>query len=196
MEHTVSVSIPLATTRSATGIPTGRLAVWWLLASEIVIFGGLVVCYIMLRLHNAHWADEAAHTNVWAGGFNTLVLLTSSLCVVLGHQAAEEHDGPGAARYLWMTVAGGLIFLVVKAYEYTTEISHGYTIFRDVFWSYYYTATGLHGLHVIIGMIILAIVAVDANRGRNLHRVELIGIYWHFVDAVWIFLFPLFYIAK
>jgi heme/copper-type cytochrome/quinol oxidase subunit 3 len=196
MEQTVNAHIPLATTRSATGIPTGRLAVWWLLASEIVIFGGLVVCYIMLRFHNAHWAAEAAHTNVWAGGFNTLVLLTSSLCVVLGHQAAENDDGPGAARYLWMTVGGGLIFLLGKTDEYTTEISHGYTIFRDVFWSYYYTATGLHGLHVIIGMIILGIVAADANRGRNLHRVELIGIYWHFVDAVWIFLFPLFYIAQ
>jgi cytochrome c oxidase subunit III len=196
MEQTVRAPIPLATTRSATGIPTGRLAVWWVLASEIVIFGGLIVSYIMLRLHNAHWAAEADHTNTWAGGLNTLVLLTSSLCAVLGHQAAENNDGPGAARYLWMTVGGGFIFLFVKAYEYTTEIAHGYTMFRDVFWSYYYTATGLHGLHVIIGMIILGMVARDAKRGRNLHRVELIGIYWHFVDAVWIFLFPLFYIAK
>jgi len=133
MQQTVNVHVPLATSRSATGIPTGRLAVWWVLASEIVIFGGLIVCYIMLRFHNAHWAEEAAHTNTWAGGFNTLVLLTSSLCVVLGHQATESDDGPNAARYLWMTVGGGLIFLLGKAYEYTTEISHGYTMFRDVF---------------------------------------------------------------
>jgi heme/copper-type cytochrome/quinol oxidase subunit 3 len=187
---------PLATTRSATGIPTGRLAVWWVLASEIVIFGGLLVSYIMLRVHNAHWAEEAAHTNTWAGALNTVVLLTSSLFAVLGHLAAESDDGPSAARYLGMTVGGGAVFLAVKAYEYTSEISHGYTLFRDVFWSYYYTATGLHGLHVIIGMIILAFVATDAKKGRNLHRVELIGIYWHFVDAVWIFLFPLFYLAK
>jgi heme/copper-type cytochrome/quinol oxidase subunit 3 len=196
MGPTSATHIPLATTRSATGIPTGRLALWWVLASEIVIFGGLLASYIMLRLHNAHWAEEAAHTNVWAGGFNTLVLLTSSLCAVLGHQAAENNDGPGAARYLWLTVGGGAIFLLVKAYEYTSEISHGFTLFRDVFWSYYYIATGLHGLHVVIGMVILGIVAAGAAQGRNLHRVELIGIYWHFVDAVWIFLFPLFYIAK
>ena len=196
MVQAMATQTPLATSRSATGIPTGRLAVWWVLASEIVIFGGLLVSYVMLRLHNAHWAEEAAHTNTWAGAVNTIVLLTSSLFAVLGHQAAEEKDGPRAARYLWMTVGGGAVFLLVKAYEYTNEISHGYTLFRDVFWSYYYTATGLHGLHVIIGMLILAIVATEARKGRHLHRVELIGIYWHFVDAVWIFLFPLFYLAK
>ena len=196
MTHALTTHSPLATTRSATGIPTGRLAVWWVLASEIVIFGGLLVSYIMLRVHNTHWAEEAAHTNTWAGALNTIVLLTSSLFAVLGHQAAEKEDGPVAARYLWMTVGGGAVFLCVKAYEYTSEIAHGYTLFHDVFWSYYYVATGLHGLHVVIGMIILALVAIDAGKGYNLHRVELIGIYWHFVDAVWIFLFPLFYLAK
>ena len=189
----MSASIPIATTRSATGIPTGRLAVWWVLASEIVIFGGLLVCYIMLRLHHPHWAQEASHTNVYAGGLNTFVLLTSSLFAVLAHHAAEHGEGAKAARFLQFTIVGGLVFLLVKSYEWTTEISHGFTIFRDVYWSFYYTATGLH---VIIGMLIMGIVAADARRNQNLHRVELIGIYWHFVDAVWIFLFPLFYIAR
>jgi heme/copper-type cytochrome/quinol oxidase subunit 3 len=192
----VHVHVPLATRRSATGIPTARLAVWWLLASEIVIFGGLIGSYVMLRLHHPHWAAEAAHTNTLAGAFNTLVLLTSSLAAVLAHQAAEERNGARAARLLGGTMLGGLVFMAVKAYEWTHEIAHGFTLFRDVFWSYYYVATGLHGLHVIAGLVIMGIVARDARRGRNLHRVELIGIYWHFVDAVWIFLFPLFYIAK
>ncbi len=189
-------SKPIATTRSVMGVPTGRLAVWWVLASEIVIFGGLLGVYIMQRLRHDAWADQAAVTNTWAGAFNTLVLLTSSLSAVLAHQAAEEHDGPRAARFLGGTILGGLLFLCVKSLEWTNEIHHGFTAFRDVFWSYYYVACGLHGLHVIAGMIIMAIIATDARRGRNLHRVELIGIYWHFVDAVWIFLFPLFYIAK
>ena len=78
----------------------------------------------------------------------------------------------------------------------THEVLAGFTPVTNLFWSYYYVACGLHGLHVIAGMVIMAIVAADARRGRNLHRVELIGIYWHFVDVVWIFLFPLFYIAK
>src|SRR5262245_11798141 len=80
----------IATTRSATGIPTGRLAVWWVLVSEIVIFGGVLVSYIMHRLGHPEWAEQASHTNVWAGAFNTLVLLTSSLSAVLAHQAAEQ----------------------------------------------------------------------------------------------------------
>ena len=187
---------PIATTRSATGIPTGRLAVWWVLASEIVIFGGLLGAYVMHRMGHPEWAEAAAHTNTWFGAFNTLVLLTSSFTAVLAHQAAESGDGKKAAKYLLLTMGGALTFLVVKSVEWTIEISHGYTITANNFWSFYYTAAGLHGLHVIAGAIIMAFVAADAYRGRELHRVELIGIYWHFVDLVWIFLFPLLYIAK
>jgi heme/copper-type cytochrome/quinol oxidase subunit 3 len=115
---------------------------------------------------------------------------------VLAHQAAEKGDGKKAARFLYMTIGGALIFLMVKSYEWTMEISHGYTITSNGFWSFYYTMAGLHAAHVIAGGIIMAIVAHDAARGRELQRVELIGIYWHFVDIVWIFLFPLLYIAK
>ena len=187
---------PIATTRSATGIPTGRLAVWWLLASEVVIFGGLLGSYIMHRVGHPEWAEAAAHTQVWFGAFNTLVLLTSSFTEVLAHQAAESGQGKKAAKFLVMTMGGALTFLLVKSIEWTIEISHGYTITTNTFWSFYYTAAGLHGLHVIAGAIIMGFIAVDAWRGRELQRVELIGIYWHFVDLVWIFLFPLLYIAK
>jgi heme/copper-type cytochrome/quinol oxidase subunit 3 len=131
-----------------------------------------------------------------AGAFNTLVLLTSSLSAVLAHKAASEGDGKKAAKLLGATICGGAVFLTVKAFEWTHEISIGYTITSNTFWSFYYTAAGLHGLHVIAGMIIMGIVAKDAAKGLELHRVELIGLYWHFVDLVWIFLFPLLYIAK
>jgi len=93
-------------------------------------------------------------------------------------------------------VLGAATFTTIKAFEWSMEISHGYTITANTFWSFYYTAAGLHALHVIGGAIIMAIIAVAAARNENLHRVELIGIYWHFVDVVWIFLFPLLYIAK
>ncbi len=190
---------PIATTRSASGMSTGRLAVWWVIGSEIVIFGGLLGSYIMYRLANAQWSEPgfAGSTNPWIGLLNTFVLLTSSLFAVLGHYAAEhEGDGPKAARYLYMTFGGGLVFLLVKTFEWSTEISHGLTITKNTFWSFYYTAAGIHALHVIAGMIIMLFVAHTAKRGLELHRVELIGIYWHFVDIVWIFLFPLLYIAK
>ena len=80
----------IATTRSAMGIPTGRLAIWWVLVSEIVIFGGVLVSYVMHRLGHPEWAVEAAHTNMWAGAFNTLVLLTSSLSAVLGRARGDR----------------------------------------------------------------------------------------------------------
>jgi heme/copper-type cytochrome/quinol oxidase subunit 3 len=187
---------PIATTRTAAGLPTGLLAVWWVVVSEIVIFGGLLASYIMHRLAHDAWSVQAAHTNTWIGAFNTFVLLTSSLTAVLGHQAAERGEGKKAARFLMYTVGGAATFIAVKAVEWTIEITSGYTITSSTFWSFYYTAAGLHALHVIAGAIIMLFVANDARKNRELHRVELIGIYWHFVDIVWIFLITLLYIAK
>jgi heme/copper-type cytochrome/quinol oxidase subunit 3 len=187
---------PIATTRSTAGIPTGLLAVWWVLASEIVIFGGLLGSYIMYRLAHDAWSEHAANTNLWIGAFNTFVLLTSSLTAVLAHQAAVQGNGKLAAKRLYYTCFGALTFIAVKSFEWTTEISHGMTISSNTFWSFYYTAAGLHALHVIAGAILMLFVAAEAKKGLELHRVELIGIYWHFVDIVWIFLFPLLYIAK
>ena len=192
---------PLATSRSATGIPTGRLAVWWLLASEIFIFGGLIACYILYRLNNPWWGGEAVFTKVPAGAFNTFVLLTSSLFIVLAHDAAEKKDLNRAFKFIWYTIGGGLVFLLVKYYEYSSKLFTDdpellKTPLTNTYWSFYYTATGLHALHVIGGMVIMALISFDLKKGHNLHRVELIGLYWHFVDIVWIFLFPLLYIAK
>ena len=186
----------IATQRSAMNIPTGRLAVWWVLVSEIVVFGGILASYIMHRMAHADWAEQASHTNMWIGAFNTFVLLTSSLFAVLAHQAAEKGDGKKASRLLWLTIAGGGVFLIVKSIEWTTEIRHGFTIQSSGFWSYYYTAAGVHAFHVIAGMCLMVWVAGTAAKNQELHRVENVGIYWHFVDIVWIFLFPLLYIAK
>jgi heme/copper-type cytochrome/quinol oxidase subunit 3 len=186
----------IAVQRSAMNIPTGRLGVWWVLVSEIVIFGGILVSYIMHRLAHEEWAEQAAHTNMWIGAFNTLVLLTSSLSAVLAHKAAEAGNGRKAAKLLLATVGGGAVFLIVKAFEWTSEITHGFTITSSGFWSYYYTAAGLHAFHVLAGMLVMIAVATTAWKNQELHRVENVGIYWHFVDIVWIFLFPLLYIAK
>jgi heme/copper-type cytochrome/quinol oxidase subunit 3 len=187
---------PIATTRSSAGLPTGKLAVWWVIVSEIVIFGGLLASYIMHRLAHDAFSQQAAHTNMWIGAFNTLVLLSSSLSAVLAHSAAQAGDGKKAARLIWATIGGAFTFLTVKAFEWTAEIQHGFTITSSTFWSFYYTVAGLHALHVLAGAIIMMFVASAAAKNLELHRVELIGVYWHFVDVVWIFLFPLLYIAK
>ena len=169
---------------------------WWLLASETVIFGGILASYIMHRIGHPEFGEYASHTNEHIGFFNTLVLLTSSYFAVRAHYCAEHNDGEGAFRWLWATIGGALTFLCVKSFEWYTEISHGLTITKNAFWSFYYIAAGVHASHVIAGAIIMSIVAADARKGKELQRVEYIGLYWHFVDLVWIFLFPLLYIAK
>jgi len=202
----MSFEVPVATTRSSTGIPTGRLGMWWVVASEVVIFGGLIVCYLLFRLGNDGWGGEASFTIVPAGALNTFVLLTSSYFVVKAHKLIGEGDREEAFKYLWYTIACAGIFLLVKTYEYTTEITEmmhhhtnedGHMIGTfPVFWGFYFAATGLHALHVIGGAVVIGIVSFGVKKGENLQRVEYVGIYWHFVDVVWIFLFPLFYIAK
>lgn len=177
-------------------VPNGRIAMWWVIGSEIVIFGGLICCYLLYRLRFPEWAEHASHTSTPLGALNTLVLLTSSLTAVLAHQAAGHGELGKTVRNLRITAALGFVFLVVKAAEYTTEISHGYTLSANLFWTFYYLMTGLHAAHVVAGMIALMVVARGASRGENLHRVEMAGLYWHFVDVVWIFLFPLLYVAK
>ena len=187
----------IATGRSRTGIPTGRLAVWWVVGSEIVIFGGLICSYLLNRFLHSDFGVQAGHTTTWIGAVNTFWLLTSSYFVILAHSAAEKRDAKKTRFWIWMTILLGGLFMAFKSYEYTKEITHGYTLFTNNFWSFYYTATGLHGFHVLCGMVIMGIIAEnDIKKERNWHRVENIGIYWHFVDVVWIFLFPLLYIAK
>ncbi len=187
----------IATSRSATGIPTGRLAVWWVVASEIFIFGGLIAAYLLNRFLHGSWAQEAAATSTLIGGINTFWLLTSSWFVVIAHHYSEQKNAKKTRQFLWLTILLGGFFMGFKFVEYYKEITHGMTLFTNNFWSFYYTATGLHGFHVLCGMVIMAIIAEgDIKNERNWHRVENIGIYWHFVDIVWIFLFPLLYIAK
>ena len=192
----MSMHGPIATHRSASGVPTGRLAVWWLLASEIFIFGGLIACFLLFKLNGTPGFEDASLTSVTAGAINTFVLLTSSLSIVLAHAAIEKGERKKSFTYIWYTIGFGLVFLVIKTYEYTGKILHGNTITDNLFWSFYYTMTGLHALHVIGGMVIMALISFDIRKGHNFQRVELVGIYWHFVDLVWIFLFPLLYIAN
>ena len=180
----------------STDVPTGRLGIWWFLASEIVIFGGLISCYVLFRWHHPEWGEEAKHTINAAGAFNTFVLLTSSLTIVLAHAAVERGRLQEAARNLGFTLLGGGIFVCVKIYEYSHEIAGGFVPARSLFWSFYYTMTGLHALHVLGGMVAITVVLMAVRKGRAPQRVEYVGLYWHFVDIVWIFLFPLLYLTS
>ena len=192
-------------------MPKGRLAMWLLIAGEVAIFGGLIMSYILYRMKSGDaWGAQTTHTVVWAGALNTMVLLTSSYFIVEAHAAAAKKDLVNMKKFMTWTLLLGFVFLGVKSYEYSMKFSHHITFtspelqvagtasaIGSVYWSFYFLMTGLHAFHVIVGMIAIAVVMVKcAKTGENLHRVELAGLYWHMVDIIWIFLFPLLYLAK
>jgi len=176
--------------------PHGRVAIWFFLASEVVVFGGLLLSYVMVRLRYPNWADFSAQTMTSIGFTNTMVLLTSSLFIVLAHHFSVEKNHKKSAFYMGLAILCGFLFLGFKAFEYTHEIQKGITPITNLFWSYYFFITGLHAVHVLIGIVVNIFIWKDVKNGKNLQRIEVAGLYWHFVDVVWIFVFPLFYVAN
>jgi len=180
-------------------IPSGKLAMWWFLASEIMTFGGLLAAFVLRRFAAGGWEDQAAHVNTRLAAFNTLLLVSSSLTLVQAHAAVKADQRNRVAPYLLCTIALGIGFLGVKAYEYSGEIAHGFTPSAGPFWSFYFGLTGLHALHVLAGVIVnitlYVLVIRDRLWPRAQQRIEYAGLYWHFVDVVWIFLFPLVYLS-
>ncbi|RMH74574.1 MAG: cytochrome oxidase subunit III [Calditrichaeota bacterium] len=182
------------------GVPPGKMGMWWFLASEIMVFGGLIGTYILFRMASGGaWTEFAHHVSTVIGSINTMVLLTSSLTMVLAFAAIQDEDRQKAKLYLALTVLLGLTFLGIKSFEYSREIAQGFTPLAHTFWSFYYLMTGLHALHVTGGIIANFVLLVMAIRGtlwpKAQWRVEYAGLYWHFVDIVWIFLFPLIYLS-
>ncbi len=187
-------------------IPQARLAMWTLIAGEFVIFGGLIVMYIVNRMKYDEWGDMAEHTNVLAGTINTFVLLTSSFFVVKAHEAALKKNKKKIKQWILLTILCALLFLGIKSYEYTHEVMAGFSLtgtdllsegknIETLYWVFYYSLTGLHGLHVIAGALVLYFVMRGVTKNdKNYHRIEVAGLYWHMVDIIWIFLFPLIYL--
>ncbi len=173
----------------------GRIAVWWFLASEIMLFGGLITSFVLSRLGGGPAASHE-HLNVTVAAVNTFVLLTSSYTMVEASAAAEHGNRAGMRVFLALTVLAGLSFLGLKAVEYSGEIARGFTPASGSFWSFYYTMTGLHALHVAVGIVVNGTLwAIGRRPVHRPYRIELAGLYWHFVDIVWIFLFPLLYLT-
>ncbi len=176
----------------------GKLGTWWFLSSEIPTFGAVLVSYIVMRLGSSGWSEASSHLNFTIALTNTFLLLTSSMTIVMAHAAVQENNFRRAGNFLGLTVLLGSGFLGMKTLEYSIEIGHGFVPGSGIFWSFYYGMTGLHALHVLAGIVINAILWAQARRGSlkpRGHRVELAGLYWHFVDIVWIFLFPLLYLS-
>lgn len=194
--------------RDPVGAKTGM---WLFLFTEVLLFGGLFVIYAVYRqMHTADFHEAAYELNKYMGVANTFVLLTSSLTMVLAVGALQRGQAGRSLRWLAATFGLAAVFLVVKYFEWSAkyhhhifpgqahlqELPHG----QDLFYNLYFMMTGLHGIHVVIGMIVMAVVfakiragAVHAGRQGML---EYTGLYWHLVDLVWVFLLPLFYLTN
>jgi cytochrome c oxidase subunit 3 len=190
-----------------------RLGMWVFLMTEVMFFGALFVVYFYdQRLYQDAFASAGRRTELWLGAANTAVLLVSSLTMALAVQAAKDGRGRGLSARLLMTVTLGSVFLAMKALEYSRHI-HDHLLpgagFEyapaalarpaELFFYLYFTMTGLHALHMIVGLAWLTVLAARSRRegsGDHFTPVEVAGLYWHFIDVVWIFLFPMFYLVR
>jgi len=189
-----------------------RFGMWLFLATEILLFAGLFVGYATFRTFFPEAFDQAArHLSLFLGTLNTLLLLTSSLTVALAHHNAEQGKNRNAFWLLLVSICMGGGFLVIKGIEYTEKFREGalpgrFFRFSEItapggpmFYVVYFFTTGLHATHVIVGMSLLAWVAVRCWRKEfsagYYAPVENAGLYWHLVDLVWIFLYPLLYLV-
>jgi len=187
--------------RPDTGVYNAKLGIWLFLASEVMLFGALFSSYILLRTGAETWPHgRDLGLNVPLATLNTMVLIASSVTVVMSWASLRLNDLKKFRLYMGLTLLCSLGFLVIKYIEYTEKFHHGHFPSTNMFFAIYFTLTGLHGLHVIGGMVVNAyfwgpgakMFKTEPQRFTN--RIEVAGLYWHFVDLVWIFLFPTLYL--
>lgn len=188
-----------------------RMGMWLFLFTELLLFGGMFLVYMVYRIQYPELFKLAGmEMNTFIGTINTIILLTSSLTMVLAIAAMQKKNKFLSIVFLSSTLVFGLMFLINKYFEWSHEIHNGIYPGSDtllekkngeiLFFGLYYTMTGLHGLHVIIGMVIICFMLVFIIKDKitfdNYVKLENAGLYWHLVDVIWIFLFPLFYLIQ
>ena len=195
------MQIPYAeTARPDTGLTNGKLGTWLFLASEVMLFGALFATYIILRVGAAEWPDGRTFLSVPLAFINTLVLIASSMTMVMAWASLMRGNFSRYRVFMALTVLGGVGFLIIKYLEYSAKFQHHYYPSTNNFLAIYFTLTGLHALHVIGGMVLNAYMwgpgakLWKTNPTWFTNRVENAGLFWHFVDLVWIFLFPILYL--
>jgi cytochrome c oxidase subunit III len=191
---------------------SATLGMWIFLVTEIMFFGGLFMAYLLYRVwYPAAWAEGSLELDVRLGGLNTAVLIGSSLTMALGVRAAQTGFPRATVNWLLATIGLGTVFLIVKGFEYAHKFEMHHVpgpnfVFEgphakqvEIFLSLYFAMTGLHALHMIIGVGLMSVITWMAYKRRFSPEwyapVEMSGLYWHFVDIVWIFLFPLLYLV-
>jgi heme/copper-type cytochrome/quinol oxidase subunit 3 len=179
-------------------VERGKFAIWLFLATEVMFFSGLIGAYIVLRSAADTWPNPEERLAVGLTAINTFILITSSWFMVRALFAASAGDKAGLLKWLAATIVGGTVFVGVQVYEYFELFAHGASPRGDIFWSTFYIMTGFHGSHVVVGVIWLICAWFQAAKGRytpqNYLGLELAGLYWHFVDLVWVLLFTIVYL--
>ena len=196
-----AIEIPYnSTERPDTGLYNAKLGVWLFLASEVMLFGALFSTYVLLRTGAETWEHGAEFLSVPRATVNTLVLIISSVTMVMSWASLKMKNLSRYKLFMALTILCGLTFLVIKGFEYTDEFVHGRFPSTSTFMALYFTMTGLHCLHVIGGLIVNTYLLGPGSKmwqtdpERFTNRIEVAGLYWHFVDLVWIFLFPTLYL--
>ena len=178
----------------------GKLGMWVFLAADAMSFGGLIVGYALLRHASAKWPNPAHTLGINLTAFMTLLLIVSSVTMVLSLSAIQRGDKRNFKKFLLFTILGGLIFLGCQAYEWTHLITErlpeaGISFTTHLFATTFFVLTGFHGMHVTGGVIYNSCVLAAVSRGRyGPKHVEIAGLYWHFVDLVWILIFTFVYL--
>jgi cytochrome c oxidase subunit III len=186
--------------RPDTGLYNAKFGVWLFLASEVMLFGALFSTYILLRSSAPDWPRGWTFLNVPLATLNTFVLIASSVTVIMAWSYLRLGDLKKGRIFIALTLLCALGFLVIKGFEYTHEFQEGRSPATNNFMAIYFTLTGLHGLHVIGGMVVFGYFLFFGHKmwakeqERYTNRIEVVGLYWHFVDLVWIFLFPTLYL--
>ena len=186
--------------RPDTGLNSVKIGIWLFLSSEVMLFGALFAGYILLRAGNPQFGEGADQLSVPMAFTNTLVLITSSVTMVMAWASCMRGDKAKFKLYQAATVAFAGCFMVIKYFEYTAKFAHGTYPSSSTFMAIYFTLTGLHALHVVVGagynayLLGPGIGMWDSNHQQFTNRVEASGLFWHFVDLVWIFLFPILYL--
>ena len=189
-------------TRPDTGLTNPKLGIWLFLASEVMLFGSLFSSYVLLRTGAETWPVQSSILNVPLATLNTIILISSSVTMVLSWAALMMNDFAKYRLYMGLTFLAGVGFLVVKAFEYGAKFAHVPPLLPSTnnFIAIYFLLTGLHGLHVVGGMVVNGYLWGPGSKmwrtepAKFTNRVEVAGLYWHFVDLVWIFLFPVLYL--
>ena len=184
--------------RPDTGLTNPKLGIWLFLASEVMLFGALFSTYIILRMGAPEWPH--GELNVVLGTVNTIILIGSSVTMVMAWASLKMNDWGKHRLYLIATWALAAVFLINKYFEYADHFAKGEGPSHSTFHAIYFTLTGLHGLHILGGMIVMSYFIGPGqklwkkNPDQFANRIEVTGLYWHFVDLVWIFLFPVLYL--